>query len=455
MHRARAWNWSKARICSQRIARGAIPLDEALPIAKQIAEALEAAHEQGIIHRDLKPANIKVRADGTVKVLDFGLAKAHGAASASAPNVVAVADDHDAGDDDRRRRDPRHGGVHGARAGAGKAVDKRADIWAFGCVLFEMLTGKAAFSGDTVTDVLAAVVKEEPRWSALSPTVPAAIRRLLRRCLEKDPRRRLQAIGDARVEIEDALQGGPAEEPLVAGSARKVPLLVWIVPTVICSPSSVRRPRCSGPSQLTLQRTGPRFSLRRASPFETPETTCRRAVLPSRPMADNWRSPARSATAAFDCGSARSTGRRRGRSKAATVPRFRSGRRTAVPSRSFALGPGKCQVKDGRAVGGLANVLCEMPGPNGSGGTWNRDNVILYGSINRGPLRRVAASGGDCVEVTRLNADTRETSHINPFFLPRRAPLSLRGHDTIERRAVSGWNLRGLARFLGTHAAGA
>ena len=130
---------------SQRIARGAIPLDEALPIAKQIAEALEAAHEQGIIHRDLKPANIKVRADGTVKVLDFGLAKAmEPASAASAANVVAVADDHDARDDDRRRHDSRHGRVHEPRAGAREgAADKRADIWAFGVRALRDADGQA------------------------------------------------------------------------------------------------------------------------------------------------------------------------------------------------------------------------------------------------------------------------------------------------------------------------
>ncbi len=140
---------------SQRIAQGAIPLDEALPIAKQIAEALEAAHEQGIIHRDLKPANIKVRADGTVKVLDFGLAKAMEPAGAVVAERVDVADDHHAGDD-AGRDDSRHRGLHesGAGARAGR-VDKRADIWAFGAVLYEMLTGRRAFEGEDVSDTLA------------------------------------------------------------------------------------------------------------------------------------------------------------------------------------------------------------------------------------------------------------------------------------------------------------
>ena len=173
---------------SQRIARGAMPLDEALPIAKQIAEALEAAHEQGIVHRDLKPANIKVRADGAVKVLDFGLAKAmdpavaSGANAANSPTLTAHA--------------TALGMIIGTAAymapeqAKGKAVDKRADIWAFGLVLYEMLTGRAAFAGDTVTDIIAAVVTREPDWTALPAATPASIRRLLARCLEKDPKRR-------------------------------------------------------------------------------------------------------------------------------------------------------------------------------------------------------------------------------------------------------------------------
>src|SRR5213593_1917190 len=180
---------------SQRIARGAIPIDEALPIAKQIADALEAAHEQGIIHRDLKPANIKARADGTVKVLDFGLAKALDptASAANAMNSPTLS-------------------VHATQAGLilgtaaymspeqarGKAVDKRADVWAFGCVLYEMLTGRRAFEGEDVTDTIAAVVRGEPDWSALPSDIPEQIRLLLKRCLEKDRRARVSDIGVAR-----------------------------------------------------------------------------------------------------------------------------------------------------------------------------------------------------------------------------------------------------------------
>ena len=179
---------------SQRIARGAIPLDEALPIAKQIAEALEAAHEQGIVHRDLKPANIKVRPDGTVKVLDFGLAKALEPTGAMSPNVSQAP----------TITSPALMTGVGVLLGTaaymspeqarGKAVDKRSDIWAFGCVLYEMLTGKRAFDGHEIPDVLARVIEREPDWGTLPAMVPTLLRVLLRRCLEKDLWRR---VGDA------------------------------------------------------------------------------------------------------------------------------------------------------------------------------------------------------------------------------------------------------------------
>jgi serine/threonine protein kinase len=179
---------------AERIGRGgAIPLDEALPIAKQIAEALEAAHEQGIVHRDLKPANIKVRPDGAVKVLDFGLAKAMGADGAGAradlENSPTITSPFALSD---------MGVILGTAAymapeqAKGKPVDKRADIWAFGCVLYEMLTGRRPFAGEDVTDTLAAIVRADPDWSALPADTPPAIRTLLRRCLEKD---RLQVAG--------------------------------------------------------------------------------------------------------------------------------------------------------------------------------------------------------------------------------------------------------------------
>ena len=202
---------------SQRIARGAMPLDEALPIAKQIAEALEAAHEQRIIHRDLKPANIKVRGDGTVKVLDFGLAKAMEPAGLP-PNMsmsptIATPAMTQAGHDPGDRR------LHGPEQARGKTVDKRADIWAFGVVLYEMLSGTRLFEGESVSDVLAAVLTREPDWNALPASTPAGVLRLLHHCLEREPRRRLHDIADAHFDLEDAAQPQRHEAGRLSGGA--------------------------------------------------------------------------------------------------------------------------------------------------------------------------------------------------------------------------------------------
>ena len=183
-----------------------IPLDESLHIARQIAEALEAAHEKGIIHRDLKPANIKITPDGTVKVLDFGLAKALDAESSASnisnsPTMTAAAT---------------HAGmILGTAAymspeqAKGKTVDRRTDIWAYGCVLYEMLTGTRSFDGETVSDVLAAVIRAEPDWATLPAGTPPRIRDLIRRCLLKDPKQRLRDIGEARIAIDETLDGTP------------------------------------------------------------------------------------------------------------------------------------------------------------------------------------------------------------------------------------------------------
>src|SRR5262245_4649835 len=193
---------------ADRIARAAIPVEHALAIARQIAEALEAAHEKGIVHRDLKPANIKVRPDGSVKVLDFGLAKAFDAATDAGRIDRGGVDDGQTIDSPVMTRagvlvgTPAYMSPEQAR---GKVVDGRTDIWAVGCVLFEMLTGRPPFAGETLVDTLAAVVEREPDWRLLPESTPAAIRRLLRRCLEKSSTARIRDIGDARIDIEDAL----------------------------------------------------------------------------------------------------------------------------------------------------------------------------------------------------------------------------------------------------------
>src|SRR5712691_11106787 len=185
---------------AERIKRGAIPIEEALNIARSICEALEAAHEKGITHRDLKPANIKLTPDGKVKVLDFGLAKAienapTGAALSNSPTLLSMAATN-------------AGVILGTAAymepeqAKGKMVDKRADIWAFGVVLYEMLTGRMLFSGETVSETMALVMTKEPDWNTLPATTPVGIRELLRRCLIKEPRNRLRDMGEARIAIE-------------------------------------------------------------------------------------------------------------------------------------------------------------------------------------------------------------------------------------------------------------
>ena len=213
---------------ADRIARGAVPLDEALPIARQIADALEAAHERGVIHRDLKPANIKIAPGGVVKVLDFGLAKltessaaASGGSASLSPTITSPAVMTGVGV------------LLGTAAymspeqARGKAVDKRADVWAFGAVLFELLTGRHAFEGDDVGETLAKVIQSEPLWD----DVPARAQRLLKKCLEKDPKKRLRDIGDAWPLLDD--------EVSARGPAAKASPLPWALAGVLAVAASI------------------------------------------------------------------------------------------------------------------------------------------------------------------------------------------------------------------------
>ena len=227
---------------AERIGAGRIPLDEVLGIARQIAEALQAAHDQGVIHRDLKPANIKVAPDGTVKVLDFGLAKmtedagVAGSGSAGIPlSMSPTLSVHATG----------AGMILGTAAymapeqARGKPVDRRADVWAFGCVLFEMLTGRQTFGGETVSDAVAAILRGDVDWTALPEATPPAIVRLLRRCMEKDPQKRLPHIGVARLEIAEALSDAPTPPLSTRPVTFRRERVVWVAVAAVLGSSAV------------------------------------------------------------------------------------------------------------------------------------------------------------------------------------------------------------------------
>ena len=310
------------RISRSAFAGSAIPIDEALPIARQIAEALEAAHEQGIVHRDLKPANIKLRADGTVKVLDFGLARplrlvGRVRTRCNSPTFTSPA------------ALTMGGMILGTAAymapeqARGKTVDKRADIWAFGLVLYEMLAGRTAFAGDTISDVLAAVLTREPDWTALPATTPASIRRLLARCLEKDPKRRLRDIGDARLEIEETIRDPDRRTRSPVAAAPRVRPFAWTAAGFAVAAIAI--------VGLAVSGVWPRARMSEARPLRVSivHTEGSEVGAPRfRPMAGVWPTGHDEATACRCSGCGIWPAARRSPWPAPRMPRCPSGRRT-------------------------------------------------------------------------------------------------------------------------------
>jgi serine/threonine protein kinase/Tol biopolymer transport system component len=386
---------------ADRIARGPLALDEALTIARQIGDALEAAHEKGIIHRDLKPANIKITGNGVVKVLDFGLAKVWDGSpqsdlAAGSPRVTAT----DIGGRTILGT-PAYMSPEQAR---GKPLDKRTDIWSFGCVLYEMLTGRQAFAGETVSDTIAAILEREPEWEALPDTTPVTVRRLLQRCFEKDPRHRVRDIGDARIELDDALEGRATGAPVVRRARRE--RVAWIALALVTVAAAL-----AVGSLLYLRRVPADTRVYRSSILLPAGVT-----NPGFTLSPDGR---RLAFVGTDAGGATGlwvqsldglVAQPLADTEGAGSPFWSSDSRSI----GFFVG-GK--VKRVEATGGSPVTLADaIPNP---GATWNRGGTVLFASFGPGnPIRRVSASGGGSSPVTTLNSDNGETRHWFPFFLP-------------------------------------
>ena len=393
---------------TERLAQGPLPVDEAIVIAVQIANALEAAHERGIVHRDLKPANISFCTDGTVKILDFGLAKRLEAAGGSTTRRCSSVDPIRGA-----------GAVLGTAAymspeqAKGDAGGKRSDVWAFGCVLYEMITATRAFPGKDVAETLAAVQRSNPAWDALPSTVPPSLRRLLRRCLNTDQRNRLADFGDVRLELEEASRelALPRTRRLVR--TRRIGRLAWTlagVATVIAGAFGVIEML----DRRGLDDTRPRrFSL-------SPPEGWRVMAADAAPAGALAVSPDGNRLAFL---AVNTTGE-----SALWIRSFETVEAKQLPGTEGARGGAPFWSPDGRYVGFYASgklrkidVLGGSPTPicdtaDFRGGTWSSQGIIVFAPGARSPLLKVSASGGAATPATRLAAV--EPGHFRPSFLP-------------------------------------
>ncbi len=395
---------------AERIARGPIPLEETLSIAKQIAEALEYAHERGIVHRDLKPANVKITPDGAVKVLDFGLAKA----------IEETSDALEIGNSPTLSMGATRAGVILGTAAymspeqaKGKSADRRADIWSFGVVLYEMLSGKQMYGGETAPETLAHVITKEPSWENLPATTPTPIRNLLERCLTKDPKARLQAIGEARIIIERYLANPAGSTSSIERISSEQPVsrrvLPWsiaalaVVIAVIVAWAPWRQSSDGSRAMRLAFAVPPNLAFNDAqsdSAVISPDG--QKIAFTATSQDGKWQLWVRS----LDSPDARLLPG----SDDPLEPFW------SPDSKSIAFGSqGKLKRVD--LVGGSAQVLCDAA--RMTGGAWSTKGVILFGSDYGSVLYQVPATGGEPKPVTVSNAGGRgDFGHTAPSFLP-------------------------------------